>query len=317
MKFNDIHVHIAVDDVTFRPDFDFNKFLSESQGHIDNAVVFLNPITKKFYPPQKGVLKNSDRVRVRSSRDHQVEFFNGNGIIFTTPQSYMDPYREQNEALLDLCRPHKNLHPFLYLTLNDDSIAREIKYFEENHAGEFYGLKVHPNLTSKKMSEMHFDSHLPLIIHSGVEEYDDPNDILEFAKNYSGKVIIAHYARWERSALEEIAKLDNVYIDTSPSYMPGQIVNKTTDKYTASEITDVADTTTLFKNLIDIVGEDKIIFGTDAPWGNFEEASELMEELDLPSATKDKIFKTNYENVLGLDLVQQENDSLEDTPQEK
>ncbi len=288
MVINDIHRHVVCEEVTCFSHYTFDVII-ESLSRVDGKVaVFLHPMYKKLYP-----CSESHRYGCVDTEDGCVRFeCKSCGRI-----SYQgsDPYREGNTKLLESCQAHKNLYPFLYLTLSDNTMQQEMDYFEANYKSKFWGIKVHPNLCSKKMSEIHFTSNYPMIIHCGMSEYDNPKDIIKYAKRYPGKVILAHLARCEESVLEEIAKSENIFVDTSPTYLPFQIANKSTNRFYPTPITDVSNTTQLFRNLIDAIGDRKIIFGTDAPWGHEEEAVKIFHELDIPIEQKRNIFQSNFE----------------------
>lgn len=289
MLINDIHRHIVCEETMCFPHYTFDTFIKSRSCVDGKAAVFLHPQYKRLYPCQDG---HRGRV-IDVDNGVRFECESCGKIIYQGS----DPYREGNVQLIELCKGHDNLYPFVYLTLSDDTMQGEIDYFETNFKSSFYGIKVHPNLCSRKMSEIRFTSNYPMIIHCGMTEYDDPKDIIQYAQRYPGKVILAHLARCEESVLKLVAKSDNIYIDTSPTYLPFQIAEKSTDRYYPSQITDTNNITKFFENLIRIVGPEKIIFGTDAPWGCDEDAVKLYQMLDIPTEQKESIFQTNFEYI--------------------
>lgn len=92
--------------------------------------------------------------------------------------------------------------------------------------------------------------------------------------------------------------MENAYIDLSPTYLLEDIVTNKTNKYMSTDVPVEAKTSVsnLIKYLINIIGEDKIVFGSDYPWGSLDDAKKLYDSLDLTQVTKDKIFKHNFEN---------------------
>lgn len=297
----DAHVHIAYVE-TKGPCKTFSAFMQDCNGAVDKAVVFLNPIYCGLYP-------QGERVSVKDCGKDKLMF-----VKETDPKVlYMgaDPYRYENLALLYDCKGHKNIMPYLYLAMSNNTMKQELAYFDRLHKGEFFGIKVHPNLCNRKMSELNFDSPYPMIVHCGISENDNPMDIVEFAKRYSGNICFAHCARFNVEALMEIAKLPNAYIDISPLYMLEGVASNGTDKYYASDITNGKNVTNLVRNIINIIGADKIIFGSDYPWGKLTDAQKLYDELDLNDEVKDKIFYKNFErfNVLAQDNQERESQS--------
>ncbi len=340
---NDSHVHVmgGSHDVIVGNDYNFETFLAKKPDIIHKSIVFLNPFRKDLYPafakispypyrskvfnyvqqstPYRGLgLSNTELIKYKVDK---VKVSDGNrGVRFVSFQGLScfyegeDPFHDENEGLINKCKSEnertgtKNLLPYLYLTLSNTTMQRELDYFEREHTGDFFGIKVHPNLCSRKMSEINFNSKYPLIIHCGVGESDDPKDILEFAKRYKGNVMFAHYARFSPEVLTAIKNSKNMYIDTSPTYLAGQIVNEETNKYFESDLTQsVSSTTELFQRLIEAVGEDKVVFGSDAPWGSQEKAQEFCDDLALDPGVKKKIFESNFEKFCQVkDLTQTE-----------
>lgn len=289
--FNDCHNHISYTQALFAPNYTFDTFLRDSSNFVDNHIVFLNPIYKALYGHDP-----EHRISV-------VDLPDGKNLAFACTNcheiSYIgeDPYRFDNIRLIQDSASHEGILPYIYLSLSNNTMNDELKFFEENFSGKFYGIKVHPNLCSRNMSEITFNSAYPMIIHAGTGEFDKPSDIVKFAENYDGNVLISHFARCDVETLKKIAKLPNVYIDVSPLYLVFDILKGANQsRYYQSELTDSKNISELFKKLISIVGEDKIIFGSDTPWGNQRDIEILYYSLNLPEHTRQKIFKTNFEN---------------------
>ncbi len=307
IKINDTHLHITYKPTTIYSHYTFDYFLKDKSKYVANTVLFLNPIYSKLYPCKIG-----HRYTVYDLDDNQNLMFKCDecsNISYVGP----DPYREDNIKLLKDCYGKPGLYPYIYLTISNNTLPKEFEFFEKNYKGMFYGIKVHPNLCSRKMSEIKFDSGYPMVVHCGIGIGDDPKDIAKFAKNYSGNVMFAHFAKFDVKALEEIAKLPNAFIDTSPLYLAKDILNKSTKEYYPSKITEIEDLTALIKNLIAIVGEDKVVFGSDCPWGSQTDCIELYQKLNLPQTTKNKIF---YENFNRFNVVRTLQSQLESSEQD-
>lgn len=291
---NDSHVHITYSPVNgdFQPVY-FDNFVSNFSKLYKKgkAIVFLNPIFKRLYK------KTNHQYHVVDNADGKTVSFvsrNDSSVSYSGP----DPYRSDNEQLILDCKNSDMIEPYIYLTISNNTMNDELAYFEKKHKGHFSGIKVHPNLCGRKLSEItNFNSNYPLIVHCGVFEHDDPKDVAKFAENYNGNVMFAHCARFDKTALSKIAKLDNAYIDLSPTYLLEDIVNGTTTKYATNDVPPEAKTSVsaLVKYLISIVGADKLVFGSDYPWGDLESAKRLYDSLELDEETKQKIFQTNFE----------------------
>ena len=56
----------------------------------------------------------------------------------------------------------------------------------------------------------------------------------------------------------------------------------------------------MFKRILYKHGEDKILFGSDSPWRNIKEETELITGYNLGHFTEEKIFSQNARKILGL-----------------
>ena len=54
------------------------------------------------------------------------------------------------------------------------------------------------------------------------------------------------------------------------------------------------------EDMIGAYGADKVLFGTDSPWGGQKQSLELFGQLKLTEAEKEKILCLNAKRVLGI-----------------
>ena len=52
--------------------------------------------------------------------------------------------------------------------------------------------------------------------------------------------------------------------------------------------------------ILDRHGEDKILFASDSPWSDIEGDIKIIQSLNLPKETEEKIFCTNARRLLGI-----------------
>jgi hypothetical protein len=289
---NDVHVHITVSSMT-PYNYPFEQFISDKKQYgISAAVVFINPLRRDLYGCER-----DHTIAVRDTTDNYVRFIcqNCGKILY---QGY-DPYILDNEVLLDKCQNIKGVFPFIYLPITSGILRRSTEYYAERHGGKFFGWKLHPNLSMASAKRL--DSDLPVIIHSGINEYDSPLRAIEFANNYEGKVCIAHWARMNRDVLKLIRKMKNVYIDMSPTYFLNTITCGQCKKVYWSDELRGKNEAQIIEWVVDLVGEDKVLFGSDVPWGKY---SELLENKSCFNAIKPYLFSkllvTNFHNFMGF-----------------
>jgi predicted TIM-barrel fold metal-dependent hydrolase len=100
------------------------------------------------------------------------------------------------------------------------------------------------------------------------------------------KLILAHLGiPWFKESWERARKFPNVYLDISGPYLSGGLVKKA----------------------VHAVGPDKLIYGTDAPYGlrnraggwTYTQSRAWVEDLPIRQADKDKIFSGNILKLLG------------------
>lgn len=168
------------------------------------------------------------------------------------------------------------------------------------------GLKLHPPLqdfypNDKKLWPIYEKAsklNIPVVIHTGSTPFGDlvklaqanPLLIDEVAIAFPDlKIILTHLGTlWHNEAFMVTEKNLNVFIDTSA--YPYEIKNLLT------------------KETIRRVGEDKFIFGTDFPMPyegkthRMKDYVDCIENLDLSSDVKEKIFYKNLQRVIGINL---------------
>jgi len=294
MIINDVHVHISLEKTLFNSKT-FQDFLKDkNKFNINNCVLFAHPLVKRLYDCLLNhtikVLDNSDGIEYRCTQCDKVLY------------SGQDPFHLSNIALINMCNKHKGLFPFLYLTLGK-TIEEEVNYFETNFKNQYYGIKIHPNCCQQKVDKFIFNTDKPLIIHCGKSEIDCASHALNLAKKAKGNVLLAHLARLHPSTLKEIKFHENVFLDMSPTYYLQQIADSNYQKTYESEITKYHNVHDIMMKVIEIVGEDKIIFGSDIPFGNYNDLENLQKTLALDKDLEKKVFETNFYNYLKIKLI--------------
>ncbi|MDR0671535.1 MAG: amidohydrolase family protein [Oscillospiraceae bacterium] len=161
------------------------------------------------------------------------------------------------------------------------------------------GLKLHPvlqnvRLTDDRMAaaaEVFAAADLPVVVHVGEGTYysEDKNypvnskygamaDFFSFARARKDQVLVAaHCAAYADALMEGCRGLENVYADTSFCSVG------------------------LARKAVDIMGADRVLFGTDYPFVNERFCIEVIERaFEDDPITKDKIFYGNIARLLHL-----------------
>lgn len=191
---------------------------------------------------------------------------------------------------------HGNFICFGTVHPNSDCIESEL---ERLAAAGIRGIKLHPDYQQCFMFEPRMQpiyrkcEELGLIIslHMGYDpvsvrtRHAMPCDLAQTAEKYPAlKLVGAHMggmSNWER-VLYYLRGADNVWLDTA---------------FCAEFITDE-----MFCRLLDCVGEDRILLGSDLPWSLPSVQIDMIRQLDIPDAAKRKIFFDNAAALLGLNV---------------
>jgi len=162
-------------------------------------------------------------------------------------------------------------------------------------AAGLLGIKLHPlyqnfNVDDPRAFPLYDaiqESGLPLLIHAGYDiafgdqDHAAPNRFIPVLANFPRlKMVMAHFGGWRQVGvfLETIVGKD-VFIDTSfaSGYCTGAQVRDVLSRH---------DT-------------QRIVFGSDAPWGGMRKQIAFVEELPASDAVKERIFHHNGAALLG------------------
>jgi len=193
-----------------------------------------------------------------------------------------------NKWYANLSKISKKIIPFG--GIHPDNDLREL---EKIAAMGLIGIKLQPNAqrfypNEKRAFNLYKKAQelgLIVVFHIGREEdgtgkYAEPKLYVELLKSFLNlKIVLAHlggYLAWDDLGL--LLGHDNVYFDTA--YLPGNIEDK------------------LILRLIDKIGIDKVLFGTDFPFRDHKEEREYTQK--LLGANANLIFNKNPKKLLGL-----------------
>lgn len=208
--------------------------------------------------------------------------------VATTPhhaQSINSYIASEVEAYPDRFIGFGSLHPESE-TLEEDA----------NHLVELglKGVKLHPDIQNFKVDdpkvikifEICSQKKLPVLLHTGDYRFDNsnPDRVEKILKMFPDLIIIgAHFGGWSvwDKAPEILCKYKNLYVDTCSSFYA-------LSKESAKEI-------------IDIYGTDRVIFGTDFPMWKQKEELEFLFDLGLSEKELKSILYDNLSRILNIE----------------
>ncbi len=235
------------------------------------------------YPPQTDGTKNG-----------LIDSMNENGIDISVVQPVITRQSQFN-TLNNFARDLQNerIISFGGLFPHTDDYKRDIDYIVSLG---LKGIKLHPEyqqffINDEKMLKIYdyaLDKGLILLFHAGFDPafkppfHTSPKLFAEIYKKLGGGVIVAAHLgghdQWDE--VETHLAGTGVYLDTSMGF-----------KYFGKE---------QFERIVKKHGADKILFGSDSPWGNAGDDVRALKECDLTEDEKELILFKNAQRILEI-----------------
>lgn len=298
-KIFDGHTHVSIldNDCVVFPEYSFNRLIADmNKNGIEKAIVMINPFIKML--KCKKDFKNQFTKVNEGDKNGELK------IICRKCNDYVykgvDPFRKYNELLIKNASKYKGrLLPLVFLNLSNNTINEEVKYFEDNYKGMYYGYKLHPKFSYRPIGEIEsIKSSMPLLIHTGTHEVDHPKHVIEFSKRYNGNIVMAHFCRLNKDSMKEASKNPRLFVDTSPASFLFR--TKGDSLYHEDTFDNMKTELDLYYQTLETVGEDSVIFGTDSPWGNVYEEVRVLEMLKVSNTIRNKISYLNLSRALEI-----------------
>lgn len=201
------------------------------------------------------------------------------------------------EEYLAVSKVEPRVIPFTTCVLDMPAAAMADKLRRDIALGA-KGLKLHPTIQNVPLNDplvdvamrVFRDADLPVVTHCGANPYytedspfskltnpaySDLSEVTAFCRRWSDvKIIVAHCCTIAETLYEAVKDLENVYTDTSMC------------------------SAELMRKGVELLGEEKIVFGTDVPFGSFHYS---IAELDKAFADAPEILdKVGYSNMSAL-----------------
>ena len=211
-------------------------------------------------------------------------------------KSVVFPFDEKYDLVKASIELLKQKNPSTIPFLRFDPKKMSPERLEELLSRGFSGVKLHPRAQNFDPMERRYyglyrkieDSGKPLLMHTRKSlpfspkplkvngRYSDPDRIVKLAKLFPNlNMIIAHFANLSRYAIEAIGREDNLYMETS-----------------------IFGTTFVVRMMVDRLGPDKIIFGSDAPYSDQEIEMLKIRKADINNYSKRKMLSGNITSLL-------------------
>jgi len=215
-----------------------------------------------------------------------------------------DPYRHINVALIEESQKYKDIiYPLVYLTTNKYTFQEEIDYFEKYYFDAFYGFKFISTFNASTVKELHkIRTRKPLLFHTKNDEYAKPCDIISVTDHLSVPIILAHFCSFDKNALDVVSSRNNYFTDISPlldlkSNYENKDINKIFPIWNEYESISFEK---MFESILHTVDYKKILFGTDAPWGNMQDEIRYFNSLNFSRNISEKIYSDNLSAIISF-----------------
>lgn len=254
----DCHTHAGAPDIAnrerrFSP-FEQSVHLLEekmAQTGIWGAIVFPFPNTT-FYDPQ---LYNRQKILRPSGK-----------------QAF--PYQLENQQLVSECHGKNHLFPFTCIDPKHES-EKQLDFLSSlMEQRSIFGLKFHgyaiqaspQDLIQAGFVDFAIKWNIPILFHSGTDEYSLPEKVLLLAKKFPKlRVSIAHFGQFKQNLLEQIPNYQNVFIDCCPSlYLLDMAKKGSKWVYEPNYIVPDSPVQTLLEYYHLLTSH--LLWGTDEPW---------------------------------------------------
>ena len=195
-----------------------------------------------------------------------------------------------NDFIAAECKKHPNFVGFMAMHQDYPNPETEI---ERAIGLGLRGMKLHPDTQKVNMDDDRLmriyeliEGRMPLVMHCGDyrTDFSHPRRMKRILHEFPNLVVdAAHFGGWSVFDLAvEYLENENCFLDISSS-----------QKFLGRRRT---------RELCEIYGADRILFGSDFPMWDPSEEFEMFESLDFPKADFEKMTWHNAERFIGMDI---------------
>lgn len=136
------------------------------------------------------------------------------------------PYAVENQELLAQCQDEKCFYPFACIDPSEQT-ENQLRFLSTliREKKKIFGLKLHGatmqssalDLVNTGFADFALENNLPIVFHSGKDQYSLPEHALSLAKKYPKlRIDLAHFALFDNEILDQLSGYPNVFVDSSP-----------------------------------------------------------------------------------------------------
>jgi predicted TIM-barrel fold metal-dependent hydrolase len=267
----------------------------------------ISNIRKNLYPTGQTVLKLLSKMDYFDVGKAVIVPFPSPGGQFTQNAFWYDL---ENHNLMTAARSSSRLIPFPGVNPNDKDSVKNIKTLSNAYGikGIKFSHQIPMNFSIEKLIKHPLmkivqDHKLIMMVHVGTGKesgsqyvHTTLNYAIKVAKYYPNvKFIFCHLGRLHKDIFEAL-QLSNVWMDTA-----GFSIAKKWSEFVAKEPISLfrkLSPEQIIEHLVSEGYEDKIIFGSDEPYTNYNDELKIIQEASISDIAKQKILAKNIENLL-------------------
>lgn len=185
------------------------------------------------------------------------------------------PYAVENQELLSQCQDEAGFYPFACIDPKEQT-EKQLRFLGGlvREKKRIFGLKLHGvtmqssalDLINTGFVDFALTNNLPIIFHSGKDQYSLPEHALSLAKQYPKlRVDLAHFALFDNKILGQLAEHPNVFVDSSPLLYLSDMA-KEGSKWVTEPNFIVLDSPALTLFEYYLLLQSQFMWGTDEPY---------------------------------------------------
>jgi len=302
--------------------------------HTHNGSDHMNTIRKR-YPTSQSIKDLELKLRL-AGVDYAVSFpcpssfyyfdfrdFQEKGKQLTPLPAETVPFKYANRQMIYEVTffGNERIFPFASILPHHNELRQTESLEEYAEDGYIFGLKLHTlptrvnprELTDSPFMQLAESYSLPIMIHSGPDEYSRPEDIIRLARHHkSARFCVAHVGRFEQSAFDMLEDTDtNVFFDTSPFLSLCALTPLDIERGKGGQKLDLPydNHRNALVKLHSLI-PNHLVWGTDEPWTtitddaqqkiltNFDYFNEARFLQSLPDSTRIQIANDNTQQFL-------------------
>lgn len=292
----DAHSHIRINDDFINSKKNISEYLRMlSENSIDESIVTIDPFI--------------DKIRCKINQEHYVKTKSStipHGVLCKCTSCDIvlyegeDPYLKYNKFLIENMSELENIYIFPVLSVTPGSFQYMIDFYISEFGNKIKGIKGYTGMSAYTLDQIgKINCSLPLLVHCGTYDNQNPSNMIKFASNFNNYLILAHFAGLNLEAIKTFKNMENVFIDISPAkFIFNTYIKKCRNGgiFNKNDINSVDDMFEMLANNFDI---NRIVWGSDFPYSNQkEELSIFLDSNVFSSSEKEQILSRNIKKVL-------------------